>query len=155
MRKGKAGRKEEECRDRVSFPRGRDVGEYMRVLGIGVDLVEVERIERAVARHEGFVPRLFSPREAERCRDYSHPAVRYAACFAAKEATAKALGTGMRGFSWREVELLAEEDGRPRLVLSGKAKELAASLGISDVLVSVSHTRDMVVVVAQAVGEGP
>lgn len=125
----------------------------MRILGIGVDLVEVERIERAVARHEAFVPRLFSPREMERCRDCSRPALRYAACFAAKEAAAKALGTGIRGFSWREVELVAEESGRPRLELSGKAKDLAASLGVSEFLISVSHTRGMVVAVAQALGK--
>ncbi len=127
----------------------------MRILGIGVDLVEVERIERAVARHEGFVPRLFTPREEARCRDCSRPALRFATCFAAKEAAAKALGVGMKGFSWHEIELLREESGRPRLELSGKARALASSLGVCDILVSISHTRGMVVAVAQALGEEP
>ncbi len=131
--------------------RGEEKGS-MDILGIGVDMVEVARVEKAMARHEGFVSRLFSPRERERCEGYTRPALRYAACLAAKEAACKAMGTGMRGFSWREVELLAEEGGRPVLVLSGKAREAARSRGIEEVLVSISHTPSLVVAFAQAVG---
>lgn len=119
-----------------------------------MDVVEVARIERAMARHEGFVPRLFSPRERERCEDCSRPARRYAACFAAKEAAYKALGAGAHRFSWREVELLADGDGRPYLELSGKTREAARSLGVERVLVSISHTGGLAVAFAQAVGEG-
>ena len=155
MREGKAGGCREGWKRRARPPSGPERKEHMRILGIGVDLVEVDRIERAAARHEGFVPRLFSPREKARCMDCSRPALRYAACFAAKEAAAKALGTGIRGFSWNEIELLAEEGGRPRLVLSGRARELATSLGVSELQVSISHTRGMVVAVAQALEEGP
>ncbi|MBC7247079.1 MAG: holo-ACP synthase [Actinobacteria bacterium] len=126
----------------------------MDILGIGVDVVEVARIERAMARHEGFVPRLFTPRERERCEDCSRPARRYAACFAAKEAAYKALGAGARGFSWREVELLADGEGRPFLVLSGRTRETARRLGVERVLVSISHTGELAVAFAQAVGEG-
>lgn len=125
----------------------------MDILGIGVDVVEVARIERAMARHEGFVPRLFSPRERERCEGCSRPARRYAACFAAKEAACKALGSGARGFSWREVELLADGNGRPYLVLSGKTQEMARRLGVESILVSISHTEELAVAFAQAVGE--
>jgi len=126
----------------------------MDILGIGVDVVEVARIERAMARHEAFVPRLFSPRERERCEGYSRPARRYAACFAAKEAACKALGAGKRGFSWREVELLAGEDGRPYLVLSGKTRETARRMGVQGIMVSISHTEELAVAFAQAWGEG-
>lgn len=123
----------------------------MEVLGIGVDVVEIARIERALARHEGFAARLFSPRERERCRDCSRPARRFAACFAAKEAASKALGTGMRGISWQEMELLVDESGRPVLHLSGKARRLASRLGVEEILVSVSHTRELALAFAQAV----
>ena len=126
----------------------------MEILGLGVDLVEVERIEKAIARHEGFVPRIFSSRERERCENCARPARRYAACFAAKEAASKALGSGVRGFAWREVEMLSDENGQPYLVLSGKAQELAVRQGVKRMQVSISHTRDMAVAVTQAVGGG-
>ncbi len=124
----------------------------MEILGIGVDLVEVARIERAIARHEGFLPRVFSPRERERCEDCARPGRRYAACFAAKEAATKALGTGIRGLSWPEVEMLVDERGRPYMELSGRAGDIAARCGVESILVSVSHTRGMAVAVAQAMG---
>ncbi len=126
----------------------------MDILGVGVDLVEVARIERAIARHEGFVSRVFSQRERARCEDCARPARRYAACFAAKEAASKALGTGIKGFDWCELEMLADEDGVPYMRLSGRAGEVAARQGIERILVSVSHTREMAVAVAQAVREG-
>lgn len=125
----------------------------METLGIGVDLVEIERIRKAVARREGFVARVFSPRERKRCEDCADPARRYAACFAAKEAASKALGTGMRGFDWREVEMLVDAAGRPCLSLSGKFGEAARLRGVREIMVSVSHTRTLAVVVACALGE--
>jgi holo-[acyl-carrier protein] synthase len=126
----------------------------MDILGIGVDLVEVERIDKAIARHEGFVSRVFSLRERKRCEDCAYPGRRYAACFAAKEAASKALGTGVRGFAWPEVEMLTDEAGRPYLELSGRAEELARKRGITEILVSVSHTGDIALAVAQALGGG-
>lgn len=125
----------------------------MEILGIGVDMVEIARIERALARHENFATRLFSPRERERCRDCARPARRFAACFAAKEAASKALGTGIRGISWQELELLADNMGRPVLHLSGKARELASRMGVKEILVSISHTGETALAFAQAVGE--
>lgn len=124
----------------------------MEILGIGVDLVEVIRIERAMVRHEGFVSRVFSERERARCDDCSRPGLRYAACFAAKEAASKALGTGMKGFGWCDLEMLAGDDGRPYMELSGRAGEVAARRGVEKILVSVSHTGDLAIAVAQAVG---
>jgi holo-[acyl-carrier protein] synthase len=126
----------------------------MEILGIGIDLIEIKRIERAIARHDNFVSRIFSPREMERCEDCARPARRYAACFAAKEAASKALGSGIRGFGWREVEMLEDRNGRPYLALSGRALETAGRLGVSRILLSVSHSREMAVAVAQAVCGG-
>jgi holo-[acyl-carrier protein] synthase len=124
----------------------------MEILGIGIDLVEIGRMEKAIARHEEFVSRVFSPREKELCEDYARPARRYAACFAAKEAASKALGSGMMGFAWQEVEMLRDDKGQPYLVLSGRAQELASSKGVDEILISVSHSRGLAVAVAQAVG---
>jgi holo-[acyl-carrier protein] synthase len=123
----------------------------MEILGIGVDLVEVARIERAIARHEGFVSRVFTARERARCEDCARPGRRYAACFAAKEAASKALGTGVKGFFWLEVEMLSDREGKPYLELSGRAGEAAARQGIGEIMISVSHTEGMAVAVAQAV----
>jgi len=124
----------------------------MEILGIGIDLVEIDRMERAMARHEELVSRVFSPRERELCDDHARPAQRYAACFAAKEAASKALGTGVMGFAWQEVEMLRDDRGRPYLALSGRAQELAYSRGVKKILISVSHSRGLAVAVAQAVG---
>jgi holo-[acyl-carrier protein] synthase len=126
----------------------------MEILGIGIDLIEIERIERAITRHDNFVSRIFSPREMERCEDCARPARRYAACFAAKEAASKALGSGIRGFAWREVEMLEDVNGRPYLALSGRALEMASRLGVSRILLSVSHSGKMAVAIAQAVNGG-
>ena len=126
----------------------------MEILGIGIDLIEVARIERAMARHETFVSRVFSARERERCEECSRPGRRYAACFAAKEAAAKALGTGIRGFSWPELELLTGENGRPCMKMTGRAREMASSLGVEKIMLSVSHSGGMAIAVAQALGRG-
>ena len=126
----------------------------MDILGVGVDLVEVARIERAMARHEGFVSRVFSPRERERCEGCRRPGRRYAACFAAKEAAAKALGTGVKGFSWPELEMLTGKDGAPYMELSGRAREVASRHGGEAIMVSVSHSGGLAVAVAQALGGG-
>lgn len=123
----------------------------MEIIGIGIDLVEIGRMEKAIARHSELVSRVFSPRERELCEDYSRPARRYAACFAAKEAASKALGTGMMGFAWQEVEMLRDDKGQPYLALSGRALELASSKGVDEILVSVSHSRGLAVAIAQAV----
>ncbi len=124
----------------------------MEIKGIGIDLVEIARIERAITRHDNFVSRIFSLRERERCDDSSRPGRRYAACFAAKEAASKALGTGIRGFELREVEMLGDELGRPILILSGKAGDLARQRGVEEIMVSVSHSVEWAIAMAQAVG---
>ena len=110
------------------------------MLRVGVDLIEVERIERALARHgERFYARFFTEREREQCG--GDPA-RLAARFAAKEAAAKALGCGIGPVRWVEIEIELEGNGRPRLVLHGAARDRAAMLGWRTVEVSLSHTKD-------------
>ncbi len=123
----------------------------MAVLGVGVDIVEVERIRRAVLRHgERFLERIFSEEERARCGARRDPAPCLAACFAAKEAASKALGTGMVDLSWKDLVLIAGAKGEPRLELRGGALSRAAELGVDRVLVSVSHTGGYAVAVAFA-----
>jgi len=124
------------------------------IVGIGVDIVEVDRIRRIVERHgDRFVRRVFSEREAAYCRSCVHPEQRFAARFAAKEAVLKALGVGWRkGVSFGEVEVRTNELGAPAVELSGRALELSRELGVRRLLLSLSH--DARYAVAQVVAEG-
>ncbi|GIX18216.1 MAG: holo-[acyl-carrier-protein] synthase [Rhodothalassiaceae bacterium] len=102
----------------------------MIVLGIGHDLVDIRRIAAALARHgDRFRRRVFTEDEIARAETRADPAAVYARRFAAKEAAAKALGTGFaRGISWREIAVANDEAGRPRLVLAGRAGARARAL---------------------------
>ena len=113
------------------------------IVGIGTDVVEIDRIEHSIARFgDRFLHRIYTPDEIAYCRRKKRPGESFAARFAAKEAGAKALGTGIsRGVNWREFEVRREPGGRPRLHLSGRAAELAARLGVRSIAVSVTHTR--------------
>lgn len=105
----------------------------------GVDIIEIARIERTLADFgERFLRRIFTPRERER---YGGRPSELAARFAAKEATSKALGTGIRGIRWREMEILANRRGKPVLVLHGQAAERARQLGLIAFDVSLTHSR--------------
>lgn len=112
------------------------------VLGIGTDIVDVERIRSALRRHgDRFVSRAFTRAESAYCEARSDPAIHFAGRFAAKEAVLKALGTGWSGgVGWRDVEVLP--DGGPvRVRLSGRALEVARALGAREpVRLSISHT---------------
>ena len=102
------------------------------VIGLGTDLIEIERIERSVARFgERFLERVFTPGEIAYCHAKKGSAESFAARFAAKEAGAKALGTGIsRGVSWKEFEVKRKPGQRPELHLSGRAAEIARELGV-------------------------
>jgi len=107
---------------------------------VGVDIVEIERIERAIQRWgERFLERVYTPAELALCRGR---APELAARFAAKEAISKALGTGLRGIGWREMEVLCDKRGKPLVHLHGRAKARADFLGLSDFAISLSHSRD-------------
>lgn len=112
------------------------------VLGTGVDLIEVERIRRALASPttgERFRQRVFTPKEQAAVAGRRHPEQGLAARFAAKEAVMKALG---RFCDWRQIEILREE-GAPEVQLHGTAKALAASQGVTKIHLSLSHTREL------------
>ena len=111
----------------------------MTLLRTGIDLIEIERIERAVQRHgERFLQRVFTP--AELAEAGGSPAS-LAARFAAKEAAAKALGTGIGEVSWLDIEVLRDNNQPPRLHLHGVAAQRASELGLTEWAVSLSHAR--------------
>lgn len=114
------------------------------VVGTGIDTVEIERVARAIERYGSrFLERVYTAGEIAYCqRKRRNAAESFAARFAAKEAGAKALGTGIGfGVTWRELEVGREPAGRPLLLLHGRAAEIAASLGVRRSSLSITHTR--------------
>jgi len=119
--------------------------------GVGVDLVEVDRVERMLVERGNHVyERLLTPAEGAYCAAMGRPAEHIAARLAAKEAIYKALqGTPeARGIGWREIEVLRLADGRPDVVLTGRAESRAGELGVRRVLLSLSHTHRTAIAVA-------
>ncbi len=124
----------------------------MATAGIGVDMLEIERMERVLARRPNFARRVFTEEERAYCDARSRPAEHYAARFAAREAVVKALGTGFsQGVGFRDVSVARDESGRPRAVLTGRAAEVAREQGIREIALSISHTHDVAVANAIAV----
>jgi holo-[acyl-carrier protein] synthase len=120
------------------------------IVGVGVDLCQISRMEEAIGRHDGrFEAKIFTVGERADCRKAAAPAQHYAARFAAKEAAVKACPV-LRGQSWHDVEVVREDDGRPRLRLHGPAAEVAARLGVARMHVSLSHDGDHAVAVVIA-----
>jgi holo-[acyl-carrier protein] synthase len=119
------------------------------ILGVGTDLIEIARIAESIRRYgERFLRRIFTPREIEYCQRKKNAAESFAARFAAKEAGAKALGTGIsRGVGWLELEVTREPSGRPSLQLSGRAAERAASLGVARMSLSLTHSGELALAV--------
>ena len=116
---------------------------------VGVDIIEIARIEKAINRWgDRFFRRIYTELELKIC--HKRPA-RLAARFAGKEAVMKALGTGVRGISWREIEILSEPSGKPQVHLYGKAQKRASDLGLDRVAISLSDSKEYAV--AFVVGE--
>ena len=125
------------------------------VLGLGTDLIETKRVQESIERYgERFLERIFTEGEIAYCmRKRKNAAESFAARFAAKEAGAKALGTGIsRGVSWKEFEVKREASGKPTLSLSGRAAELAGMMGIRRVELSLTHSRELAMAVVLVEG---
>jgi holo-[acyl-carrier protein] synthase len=114
------------------------------IAGSGVDLCEVSRIKDAIGRHgRRFVQRVFTEREIAYAESKANSYERFAARFAAKEAGMKALGTGWRrGVTWHDFEVANLPSGRPTLQLHGKAAEIANELGVRNIALSLTHTKE-------------
>lgn len=125
-----------------------------RIVGIGTDIVEVLRIGKMIERHgELFLNRVFTDSEVSYCQKRKEYMQHYAGRWAAKEAVMKTLGTGWsRGVGWRDIEVCSSKSGRPSIALRGGAREMAEQLGISDVLITISHCRAYATATALALG---
>jgi holo-[acyl-carrier protein] synthase len=113
------------------------------ILGTGIDVIDIDRIARAIERHgDRFLRRIYSAGEIAYCqRKRRNAAESFAARFAAKEAGAKALGTGIGfGVTWREIEVGREPAGRPLLLLHGRPAEIARQMGVRNTSISITHT---------------
>jgi holo-[acyl-carrier protein] synthase len=122
------------------------------ILGLGVDIVETGRIRKALCRSEGFMKRVFTPSEIEYYRSRNMNVNSIAGGFAAKEAAAKAIGTGITGFGWTDIRITRDGLGSPSVKVCGRAEEACSRRGITSIMVSISHSRDYAVAMAIAVG---
>lgn len=120
------------------------------MIGIGVDLCEVERMRVALARTPSLADRLFTPDERAYCDLRRDPAERYAARFAAKEATLKAMGLGLGACRWQDIEVVRADSGAPSVVLRDAAAAHAAERGIRRWLLTMSHTASLAEAIAVA-----
>jgi holo-[acyl-carrier protein] synthase len=115
------------------------------IVGTGIDLTEIGRIQQSIERYgQRFLNRVYTAREQAYCLRKRKSAESFAARFAAKEAGAKALGTGISyGVNWLEIEVVREPSGRPTLRFHGRAAEFAARLGAAHAALSITHTADL------------
>lgn len=120
------------------------------MIGIGVDLCDVERMRTAMARTPGLRDRLFTAAEQTYCDARNDPAERYAVRFAAKEAVLKAMGLGLGACKWTEIEVVRAESGAPSVLLRGAAQERSDERGIASWLLTLSHTATLAEAIAVA-----
>jgi holo-[acyl-carrier protein] synthase len=115
------------------------------IIGIGIDLAEIKRIQQSMDRYGArFLDRVYTATEQAYCSRKRNAAESFAARFAAKEAGAKALGTGIGfGVSWREIEVVRLPGGRPTLRFHGRAAQIAAHLGVTRSALSLTHTTEL------------
>lgn len=116
------------------------------ILGVGTDIVRVERIRRLLEKYPHFVDKVFTEDEIRYCSERSFPEQAYAVRFAAKEAVMKALGTGWSGkTNWQDIEVIRDVSGKPDIALYNSTKELMQELRVTGIHCSLSHERDFAV----------
>ena len=119
------------------------------MIRVGTDLIEIERIRRSLARYERFRERCFTAAERAYCDSRPNPAESYAGRFAGKEAVGKALGFGVaRAFAWTDIEIVGRP--KPSVRLSGRVAEWAGRLGVAEIDLSMTHSRELAQAVAIA-----
>jgi len=123
----------------------------MQIIGLGVDLADVDRVERVLGKYPRFAERCFTDHEREYAFRFANPARRFAARFAGKEAVMKSMGTGWRRIAWTDIEITG--GGKPTVRMSGNALRRAEMLGVTEVMVTITHTDTSALVMAIAVGE--
>ncbi|MGW8256252.1 MAG: holo-ACP synthase [Thermoguttaceae bacterium] len=126
----------------------------MDIIGIGTDITECLRIARMIERHgELFINRVYTPAEITYCQSRKQATQHFTGRWAAKEAILKAIGTGwQRGISWRDMEIRNDSGGRPMLAVRGGVQDVVERVGISEILLSISHCHTHASAIAIAVG---
>ncbi|TCO73159.1 holo-ACP synthase [Marinisporobacter balticus] len=119
--------------------------------GIGIDIIEIERIGNAISRNDQFLKRIFTSKEITYFEEINYRINTIAGNFAVKEAIMKALGTGLRNFKWVDIEIHRDDLGKPSVILYKNAKKIAAEQGIEEILISISHSKDYAVAQALAI----
>src|SRR5262245_7092301 len=129
----------------------------MYIVGVGTELVECVRVSQMIDQHgEQFLKRAFTDKEIGFCQGRRRATEQFAACWAGKHAVRKALGDVIRkDVNWTEIEICPDESGRPRVAVFGATRDLAKSLNVMGILVSMSHTRNYAVAFATAVADEP
>jgi holo-[acyl-carrier protein] synthase len=123
----------------------------MKILGLGVDLADIDRVGRVLEKYPRFAERCFTDHEREYAFRFARPERRLAARFAGKEAVMKSMGTGWRRIRWKDIEITG--GGKPTVRMSGNAARRAEMIGVTEVLVTITHTDTDALVMAVAVGE--
>lgn len=121
------------------------------IYGIGNDIIEIDRISKAMERNPRIIDKLFSDREKAMLETKGFKPESVAGNFCAKEAVVKSLGTGLRGFKLEDLEILRDEVNKPYVVTNGKLKDLCSDLGISQIIVTISHSKTCALATAMAI----
>ena len=123
----------------------------MQIIGLGVDLADISRVDSVLVRYPRFAERCFTEHERAYAFRFAKPSRRLAARFAGKEAVMKSLGVGWRRVRWTDIEITG--GGKPTVRLTGTARQRADMLGVREVLVTITHTDTSALVMAVAVGD--
>ncbi len=121
------------------------------IIGVGIDIIEIERIKKAITKNPKIISRIFNQEEIGLFEEENFRPNMIAGFFAAKEATVKALGTGIRGLQWKDIEIKKTREGKPLIELHNNAKNIAYSKNITNIHISISHSKEYAV--AQAIAE--
>ena len=121
------------------------------IKGLGIDIIEISRVKRAITRNSRFIDKVFTPEEIKLFQERNYPYNTIAGFFAAKEATVKALGTGIRNLQWKDIEVKKDPEGKPFIKLYNNARDIAYSKNIKDIHLSISHSKEYAVAQAIAV----
>ncbi len=114
------------------------------IFGLGIDIIEVDRIKRQISKGDRFKERIYTSREIAYCEKKKNKSQNYAVRFAAKEAFFKAMGMGWRGgLTFKDVEIINDKLGKPEIIVHGKAKQIIAKEGIKHIHVSLSHIKNL------------
>lgn len=125
--------------------------EIWLVKGIGIDIIEIKRIEHAINRNDKFLQRIFHTEEIHYFSTINYRVNTIAGNFAAKEAIMKALGTGLRNFKWTDIQIHRDSLGKPFVILHNHAQKIAKEKGVKEILITISHSKEYAVAQALAI----